>query len=50
MKQGTRYADFQGAGVVQTTEPLPENLWEAKDREQFNYLDNLIGERPEGTT
>lgn len=50
MKPGTRYAEFQGAGVVKRTEPLPENLWKAKDREQFAYLDNLIGGRPEGTT
>ncbi|MBN1037077.1 HNH endonuclease [Clostridium botulinum] len=50
MKPETRYADFQGAGVVQRTESLPENLWKARDKQQFDYLDNLIGGRPEGTT
>ncbi|TCO68980.1 HNH endonuclease signature motif containing protein [Marinisporobacter balticus] len=50
MKQGTRYADFEGAGVVQRVESLPEHLWKASDSRQFNYLDELIGGRPQGTT
>jgi len=29
---------------------LPEYLWKASDREQFEYLDGLIGGRPSGTT
>jgi len=46
MKSGIRHANFQGAGVVQRTEALPENLWKARDKEQFDHLDDLIGGRP----
>lgn len=45
-----RYADFKSAGVVQKTVDLPENLWSATDNKQFQYLDDLIGGRPAGTT
>lgn len=48
MKPRTRYADFQGAGVVQRTEPLSENSWKVIYKQQFDYIDNLIGDRPEG--
>jgi hypothetical protein len=51
MKPGTRFADFDAAGVVQRTDTLPENLWKAGDRQQFDWLDGRIpGGRPEGTT
>lgn len=50
-KPGTRYADFNAAGVVQRTETLPRELWHASDRAQFDWLDARIpGGRPEGTT
>lgn len=45
-----RYADFKSAGVVVDTKPLPKELWQAKDTEQFKYLDEMIGGRPEGMT
>ena len=44
----TRFADFDSVTIREAT--LPENLWNATDRQQFEYLDNLIGGRPEGTT
>jgi hypothetical protein len=44
----TRFADF--SSVVIRSERLPENLWGSTDRVQFNYLDDLIGGRPQGTT
>ncbi|NEU05777.1 HNH endonuclease [Clostridium senegalense] len=51
MKPGTRYPDFESAGLIKRVEPLPKRLWNVTDRAQFKYLDNLIeGGRPEGTT
>ena len=50
MKPGTRYADFEGAGVVIRREELPESYWKLRDKTQFDYLDKLIGGRPIGTT
>ena len=50
MKPGTKYPDFGAAGQIIDIEHLPEHLWLAKDRVQFQYLDDLIGGRPEGTT
>jgi len=50
MKPGTRYPDFLGSGLVLEARYLPEYLWKASDREQFKYLDSLIGKRPFGTT
>lgn len=50
MKPGTRYADFEGAGVVIKREKLPEFYWKSRDKTQFDYLDKLIGGRPAGTT
>jgi hypothetical protein len=51
MKPGTKYPDFEGAGLVERVEQLPEELWNATDRKQFDWLDSRIeGGRPEGTT
>lgn len=50
-KPGTRYADFQAAGVVLKTLSLPPRLWKSSDRAQFKWLDSQIpGGRPKGTT
>lgn len=51
MKPGTKYPDFEGAGLVKRVEQLPEELWNARDKRQFKWLDDRIeGGRPEGTT
>jgi hypothetical protein len=48
-KAGTKYADFEKAGLVVKIEKLPEELWKASDSKQFNWLDARIpGGRPEG--
>ncbi|MED1559332.1 HNH endonuclease, partial [Bacillus paramycoides] len=49
---GMRYgfADFKSAGLVVETKELPERLWLMSDGEQFTWLDNAIGGRPEGMT
>ncbi len=47
---GKRYADFEGAGVVIRREELPESYWKSRDKRQFEYLDELTGGRPVGTT
>ncbi|AYV74654.1 hypothetical protein C2H98_02420 [Niallia circulans] len=49
---GMRYgfADFKSAGLVLETKQLPERLWLLSDEEQFKWLDNAIGGRPEGMT
>lgn len=46
------YADFKGAGVVLSKDVLPERLWLATDREQFNWLNERLPNKiqPEGTT
>ena len=44
------YADFESAGLVKREVQLPEHLWQASDAEQFKWLDEHIGGRPEGTT
>ncbi|WP_081870105.1 T7SS effector LXG polymorphic toxin [Metabacillus indicus] len=44
------YADFKNAGLVVETKILPEKLWLKSDDEQFEWLDNAIGGRPEGMT
>ncbi len=50
-KPGTRYADFQKAGLVKKVDNLPQNLWKSSDAKQFSYLDSRIpGGRPAGTT
>lgn len=50
--EGMRYgfADFNGAGVVQETEFLPESLWLKLDSEQFDWLNKKIGGAREGMT
>lgn len=51
MKPGTKYPDFEGTGLVERVEQLPEELWNATDRKLFEWLDSRIeGGRPEGTT
>ncbi len=49
---GMRYgfADFKSAGLVVETKDLPERLWLKSDEEQFEWLDDVIGGRPEGMT
>ncbi|WP_394581797.1 T7SS effector LXG polymorphic toxin [Cytobacillus firmus] len=49
---GMRYgfADFKGAGLVVGNKDLPEGLWLKSDEAQFEWLDNVIGGRPEGMT
>ena len=49
---GMRYgfADFKSAGLVVETKDLPESLWLKSDEAQFEWLDNVIGGRPEGMT
>jgi hypothetical protein len=49
-KPGTRFPDFQAAGLVRRAEPLPEWLWKATDQAQFDWLDAKIGGRPPGMT
>ncbi|MCR5022697.1 polymorphic toxin-type HINT domain-containing protein [Ruminococcus sp.] len=44
------FADFEGAGVVERTEFLPEEYWLKSDEVQFNYLNKLIGGEMEGYT
>ncbi|MBP3039037.1 HNH endonuclease [Bacillaceae bacterium Marseille-Q3522] len=48
MKYG--FADFKSAGLVVETKDLPESLWLKSDEVQFEWLDNVIGGRPEGMT
>ncbi len=49
---GMRYgfADFKSAGLVVETKDLPESFWLKSDEAQFEWLDNVIGGRPEGMT
>jgi hypothetical protein len=50
-KPGTRFPDFEGAGLVQHGDDLPQNLWLASDAQQFSWLDaRLPNGRPIGTT
>ena len=50
-KTGTKYPDFEKAGLIIKEDTLPEELWKASDRRQFDWLDNrLVGGRPRGTT
>lgn len=44
------FADFNGAGVVQEIEFLPESLWLKSDSEQFDWLNKKIGGTREGMT
>lgn len=51
LKPGTRYADFNAAGLVERVDTLPRDLWLQSDRAQFEWLDARIpGGRPEGYT
>ncbi|ACZ07319.1 intein N-terminal splicing region [Sebaldella termitidis] len=50
-KAGTKYPDFEKAGLIIKEDMLPEELWKASDRRQFDWLDNrLVDGRPRGTT
>ncbi len=44
------FADFKGAGLVVETKDLPKSLWLKSDEAQFEWLDNVIGGRPQGMT
>ncbi|ANC79467.1 hypothetical protein ABE65_019045 [Fictibacillus phosphorivorans] len=44
------FADFKSAGLVVDTRYLPKSLWLKSDEAQFEWLDNIIGGRPEGMT
>ena len=51
MKPGTKFADFEAAGLVQHVDELPQDLWKVGDQAQFNWLDaRLPNGRPVGTT
>lgn len=51
MKPGTRYPDFENAGLINRVDKLPEGLWKSGDTAQFNWLDARIpGGRPAGFT
>ncbi len=50
-KPGTKYVDFQAAGLVKLSDTLPEELWLKSDPKQFEWLDARIpGGRPAGYT
>jgi LysM repeat protein len=49
-KPGTRFPDFDAAGALDRAESLPEWLWKATDKDQFDWLDAKIGGRPPGMT
>lgn len=44
------FADFEGAGVVEKTVTLPEDMWLKSDAVQFGYCNNQIGGAMEGYT
>ena len=49
------YADFKGAGVVKIRYVLPQELWKADDKTQFDWLNNKLKSEhselyPEGCT
>ena len=51
MKPGTKYPDFEAAGLIKKVDNIPKELWDATDVKQFNWLDKrIIGGRPAGTT
>lgn len=45
-----RFADFAGAGLVETQLRLPEYLWKAGDTAQFKWLDEAAGGHWDGYT
>lgn len=50
-KPGTKFPDFEKAGLVSRVEHLPEHLWKTGDKAQFKWLDSQIpGGRPSGFT
>ena len=50
-KDGTKFPDFESAGLINKVDKLPENLWKSGDAAQFKWLDsNIPGGRPEGFT
>lgn len=50
-KPGTKFPDFEKAGLINKIDNLPESLWKSGDQAQFNWLDSRIpGGRPQGFT
>ena len=50
-KPGTEFLDLERAGLVQRVDVLPGDLWLARDRAQFDWLNARIpGGRPPGMT
>jgi hypothetical protein len=42
MYPGTKFPDFESAGLVLATVPLPPEMWQLKDEPQFDYLDARV--------
>ncbi|TCI05631.1 HNH endonuclease [Corallincola luteus] len=50
-KVGTKYPDFEAAGLIEKLDELPPELWKQSDYKQFKWLDSRIpGGKPEGFT
>ena len=50
-KNGTKFPDFENAGLINKFDELPANLWKQGDSAQFRWLDARIsGGRPNGFT
>ncbi len=50
-KEGTKYPDFELAGLIKKVDELPPELWKQSDYKQFKWLDNRVsGGRPDGYT
>ncbi|WP_199910409.1 HNH endonuclease, partial [Xanthomonas fragariae] len=50
-KEGTKFPDFEKAGLIEKVDNLPEELWKSGDPAQFRWLDSRIpGGKPEGFT
>ena len=51
-KPGTDFPDFAAAGLVAKTDAMPRALWNARDRQQFAWLDARLpgSQRPPGMT
>jgi A nuclease of the HNH/ENDO VII superfamily with conserved WHH len=51
-KPGTKFPDFEAAGLVSRVEQLPRELWLSSDKVQFAWLNSRLpgGQKPEGFT
>jgi A nuclease of the HNH/ENDO VII superfamily with conserved WHH len=50
-KPGTKYADFEGAGLVSRVDYLPKHLWKMSSQSQETFLNGQIpGGKPKGYT